>query len=79
MQSALLGQTETVAQLKALYHRLDLPVSLAALQVDIHDEEQIKRLIERTLQAGESIHLLPLALNETTLRSALSYVESQTA
>ncbi|MNW10246.1 putative oxidoreductase [compost metagenome] len=54
-------------------------MSLAALQVDIHDEEQIKRLIKRTLQAGESIHLLPLALNETTLRSALGYVESQTA
>jgi uncharacterized oxidoreductase len=79
VQSALLGQQETVAQLIALYHRLDLPVSLAALQVDIHDEAQIKRLIERTLQAGESIHLLPLALNPATLRSALSYVESQTA
>jgi uncharacterized oxidoreductase len=77
VQSALLGQPETVAQLIALYRRLDLPVSLAALQVDIHDEAQIKRLIERTLQQGESIHLLPITINDSSLRAALSFVESQ--
>jgi len=79
VQSALLEQWETVTQLIALYRRLDLPVSLAALAVDIHDDEQVRRLIARTLQQGESIHLLPIALSEATLRSALSYVEAQAA
>jgi len=79
VQSALLEQWETVTQLIALYRRLDLPVSLAALAVDIHDDEQVRRLIARTLQQGESIHLLPIALSEAILRSALSYVEAQAA
>ncbi|SQI39722.1 Glycerol dehydrogenase [Serratia plymuthica] len=52
VQSALLEQWETVTQLIALYRRLDLPVSLAALAVDIHDDEQVRRLIARTLQQG---------------------------
>ncbi|GAA3600214.1 oxidoreductase [Gibbsiella greigii] len=79
VQSALLGQHDVVNQLIALYRRLDLPVSLAALNVDIHDEAQIERLIARTLQAGESIHFLPVPLNDGTLRTALSYVESLAA
>jgi len=79
VQSVLLEQWETVTQLIALYRRLDLPVSLAALAVDIHDDEQVRRLIARTLQQGESIHLLPIALSEATLRSALKYVEAQAA
>jgi uncharacterized oxidoreductase len=77
VQSALLEQYEVVAQLIALYKRLDLPVSLAELRVDIHDDEQIARLIARTLKSTESIHLLPNHLNEKSLRAALEYVEKQ--
>ncbi|QOI55069.1 oxidoreductase [Rouxiella badensis subsp. acadiensis] len=77
VQSALLEQYEVVAQLIALYKRLDLPVSLAELRVDIHDDEQIARLIARTLNSTESIHLLPNNPNEKSLRAALEYVEKQ--
>jgi uncharacterized oxidoreductase len=77
VQSALLEQYEVVAQLIALYKRLDLPVSLAELRVDIHDDEQIARLIARTLKSTESIHLLPNNPNEKSLRAALEYVEKQ--
>ncbi|MBF7978927.1 MULTISPECIES: oxidoreductase [Rahnella] len=76
VQSALLNQPEVVQQLKALYRVLDLPVSLAQLQVDIHDEAQISRLIERTLQTGESIHLLPGNPNAEQLRLAFEFVEN---
>ena len=75
VQSALLSQPEVVRQLKALYRVLDLPVSLAELNVDIHDEKQIARLIERTLQKGESIHLLPGYPDAKQLRLALEFVE----
>jgi uncharacterized oxidoreductase len=78
VQSALLKQFDVVSQLIAQYQRLDLPVSLAQLQVDIHDRQQVSRLIERTLKAGESIHLLPDQPNAETLAAALEYVEKQT-
>jgi len=77
VQSALLSQPEVVRQLTALYRVLDLPVSLAELNVDIHDEKQIARLIERTLQKGESIHLLPGNPNAEQLRLALEFVENK--
>ncbi|QLK63638.1 oxidoreductase (plasmid) [Enterobacteriaceae bacterium Kacie_13] len=77
VQSALLNQPEVVRQLTALYRVLDLPVSLAELNVDIHDEKQIARLIERTLQKGESIHLLPGNPNAEQLRLALEFVENK--
>jgi uncharacterized oxidoreductase len=54
-----------------------LPVSLAELRVDIHDDEQIARLIARTLKSTESIHLLPNNPNEKSLQAALEYVEKQ--
>jgi hydroxycarboxylate dehydrogenase A len=77
VQSALLNQPEVVQQLTALYKVLDLPVSLAQLQVDIHDEKQLSRLIERTLQPGESIHLLPGNPNAEQLRLAFEFVENK--
>src|SRR5476651_316916 len=77
VQSALLNQPDVVRQLTALYRVLDLPVSLAELNVDIHDEKQIARLIERTLQKGESIHLLPGNPNAEQLRLALEFVENK--
>lgn len=77
VQSALLNQPRVVLQLTALYKVLDLPVSLAQLQVDIHDERQMSRLIERTLQAGESIHLLPGNPNAEQLRLAFEFVENK--
>lgn len=77
VQSALLKQFDVVDQLIALYQRLDLPVSLSALQVDIHNDEHIQRLIARTLKAGESIHLLPNNPDDVSLRAALEYVEKQ--
>jgi uncharacterized oxidoreductase len=77
VQSALLNQPEVVQQLTALYKVLDLPVSLAQLQVDIHDGQQMSRLIERTLQAGESIHLLPGNPNAEQLRLAFEFVENK--
>jgi len=77
VQSALLEQFEVVDQLIALYQRLDLPVSLAELEVDIHDAQQIDRLIARTLKSTESIHLLPNSPSEKSLRAALEYVEKR--
>jgi uncharacterized oxidoreductase len=47
------------------------------LQVDIHDEKQLSRLIERTLQPGESIHLLPGNPNAEQLRLAFEFVENK--
>lgn len=77
VQSALLNQPQVVQQLTALYKVLDLPVSLAQLQVDIHDDRQMSRLIERTLQTGESIHLLPGNPNAEQLRLAFEFVENK--
>ena len=77
VQSALLNQPDVVVQLTALYKVLDLPVSLAQLQVDITDEKQMSRLIERTLQPGESIHLLPGHPDAAQLRRAFEFVEEQ--
>ncbi len=77
VQSALLNQPDVVVQLTALYKVLDLPVSLAQLQVDITDEKQLSRLIERTLQPGESIHLLPGHPDAVQLRRAFEFVEEQ--
>ncbi|MCL6408720.1 iron-containing alcohol dehydrogenase, partial [Dickeya dadantii] len=75
VQSALLGDSETLLQLKAAFKVFGLPTSLAELDVDIHDRAALQAVIARTLQAGESIHYLPLSLNEDVLLAAFNTVE----
>ncbi|MFJ5315931.1 oxidoreductase [Pectobacterium versatile] len=76
VQSALLGDNDTLLQLKEAFKAFGLPTSLAALDVDIHDRAALQAVIARTLQAGESIHYLPLTLNEEVLLAAFNTVES---
>ncbi|ATO32805.1 oxidoreductase [Dickeya dianthicola] len=75
VQCALLGQTETLRQLKAAFRVFGLPVSLAELDVDMTDETALQAVIARTLQAGESIHYLPGPLDADTLLTAFQTVE----
>ena len=76
VQSALLGDSDTLCQLKEAFKAFGLPTTLAALDVDIHDRAALRAVIARTLQAGESIHYLPLTLNEDVLLAAFNTVES---
>ncbi|PWC17370.1 oxidoreductase [Brenneria corticis] len=76
VQSALLGDIDTLRQLKAAYKVLGLPTSLAELSVDINDQASVRAVIERTLQRDESIHYLPLTLNESVLLEAFKTVET---
>ncbi|QTF08026.1 oxidoreductase [Brenneria izadpanahii] len=76
VQSALQKDLDTLRQLKAAFKVLGLPTSLAELDVDINDRASIQAVIERALQPSESIHYLPLTLNESVLLDALNTVET---
>ncbi|EJF29782.1 MULTISPECIES: oxidoreductase [Enterobacteriaceae] len=76
VQSALLGQDDVLAQLTQAYKRFNLPTKLAQLDVDIHNRADLDKVIARTLQAGESIHALPVALSSESLLAALEKVEA---
>lgn len=75
VQCALLGQLDWLENLSAAWQKLGLPTSLAAMKVDIADNTAMARVIARTLQPGESIHLVPVALNEQILLAAMQTVE----
>ena len=75
VQSALLGQDDVLAQLVQAYQRFNLPTTLAALEVDINNSEQLDKVIAHTLRPVESIHFLPVELNGETLRAAFEKVE----
>ena len=75
VQSALLGQDDVLAQLVQAYRRFNLPTTLAALEVDINNREQLDKVIAHTLRPVESIHFLPVELNAETLRAAFEKVE----
>ena len=75
VQSALLGQDDVLAQLVQAYQRFNLPTTLAALEVDINNREQLDKVIAHTLRPVESIHFLPVELNGETLRAAFEKVE----
>jgi len=76
VQSALLGQDEVLAQLVNAFQRFNLPTSLAALEVDIHNRDELDRVIAHTLRPVESIHYLPVTLTPETLRAAFEKVET---
>lgn len=76
VQSALLGQDAITAQLIEAYKRFDLPTTLAQLEIDIQQRDQVDRLIHHTLRPVESIHYLPIALTPEILRAALEKVEA---
>ena len=76
VQCALLGQDEVLAQLVAAYQRFNLPTTLAALEVDIHNHSELDKVITHTLRPVESIHYLPVTLSADTLRAAFEKVES---
>ncbi|CAK9886335.1 MAG: Hydroxycarboxylate dehydrogenase A [Candidatus Erwinia impunctatus] len=76
VQSALLGQDEVLTQLTQSFKRFNLPSKLAQLGVDINNRADIEKVINRTLQEGESIHALPVTLSPEVLLNALKKVES---
>lgn len=75
VQTALLGQIETLHQLIDAFQRFDLPVSLAQLDVDITHQADMDAFIQHTLRPIESIHLLPKPVTPETLRAAIEVVE----
>ncbi|MBJ7220464.1 MULTISPECIES: oxidoreductase [unclassified Brenneria] len=76
VQSALLGDDATLRQLRAAFKVLGLPTSLAELAVDINDRAAMQAVIARALKPGESIHYLPLALDEQVILDAFHKVET---
>lgn len=76
VQSALLGQEDVLAQLVAAYQRFNLPTTLRALEVDIHNRDELDKVIAHTLRPVESIHFLPITLSPDVLRAAFEKVES---
>lgn len=76
VQSALLGQDYVLAQLIAAYQRFNLPTTLAALDVDIHNTAELDSVIAHTLRPVESIHYLAVELTPQTLRAAFEKVEA---
>ncbi|XTZ37329.1 oxidoreductase [Salmonella enterica] len=76
VQCALLGQDEVLAQLIEAYQRFNLPTTLAALEVDIHDRAALDKVIAHTLRPVESIHYLPVDLTPDSLRAAFEKVEA---
>lgn len=76
VQSALLGQDDVLAQLVAAYQRFNLPTTLRELDVDIHNRDELDKVIAHTLRPVESIHYLPVTLTPEVLRAAFEKVES---
>ena len=76
VQSALLGQEDVLTQLVAAYQRFNLPTTLRALEVDIHNRDELDKVIAHTLRPVESIHFLPITLSPDVLRAAFEKVES---
>jgi uncharacterized oxidoreductase len=76
VQSALLGQDDVLAQLVAAYQRFNLPITLRELDVDIHNRDELDKVIAHTLHPVESIHYLPVTLTPEVLRAAFAKVES---
>src|SRR5690606_11360875 len=75
-QSALLAQDDVLALLQAAYLRLTLPTTLRELDVDIHNRDELDKVIAHTLRPVESIHYLPVTLTPEVLRAAFAKVES---
>jgi glycerol dehydrogenase-like iron-containing ADH family enzyme len=65
-----------LAQLVAAYQRFNLPTTLRELEVDIHNREELDKVIAHTLRPVESIHYLPVELTPEILRAAFEKVES---
>ncbi|WP_058911743.1 oxidoreductase [Entomohabitans teleogrylli] len=76
VQAALLGQQETLRQLVSAYQRFNLPTSLAELEVDIHNQDQLDKVIAHTLRPSESIHTLTVPVTPQALREAFFSVEA---
>ncbi|MEF3111166.1 oxidoreductase [Raoultella sp. WB_B2P2-3] len=76
VQSALLGQDAVLAQLVTAYQRFNLPTTLAELDVDIHNQAELEKVIAHTLRPVESIHFLPVELTPQTLMAAFEKVEN---
>ncbi|WP_213991202.1 oxidoreductase [Sodalis sp. dw_96] len=75
VQCALLGQDEWLRTLSAAWETFGLPTSLEAMNVDINDSHAMAQVASRTLQPGESIHLLRAELSEAGLLAAMRTVE----
>ncbi|AGJ87078.1 oxidoreductase [Raoultella ornithinolytica] len=76
VQSALLGQDDVLAQLINAWQRFNLPTTLAELDVDIHNRDELERVIAHTLRPVESIHFLPVELTPQSLAAAFEKVEN---
>lgn len=79
VQSELLGQRDVTEQLIAAFARFNLPTSLKALGVDIHNHADVEKVITRTLAPFESIHALSVPLSAESLRGAIERVEALSA
>ena len=75
VQSALLSQDDVLAALIAAYQRFNLPTTLRELDVDIHNCDELDKVIAHTLRPVESIHYLPVELTPEVLRAAFEKVE----
>ena len=60
----------------AAYRRFNLPITLRELDVDIHNRDELDKVIAHTLRPVESIHYLPVTLTPEVLRAAFAKVES---
>lgn len=76
VQSALLGQDEVTAQLIDAFRRFELPTSLAQLDIDIRQREQVDKIIAHTLRPTESVHYLPVKLTPAALWAAFEKIEA---
>ncbi len=74
VQLALVQKEQELRRLIHVYRRLCLPVSLHALSVSPQDKSAVNAIIQRTLQEGESIWLMP-DINAERLESAINHVE----
>ncbi|MFP1831359.1 oxidoreductase [Lonsdalea quercina] len=76
VQCALLDDTDALLELSAAFRLMGLPTTLADLAIDINDSAAMNAIVARTLQPGESIHYVPVALDEARLLMAFRRVES---
>lgn len=73
-QLALEGKWEEIDSLVPLYQRLNLPISLTQMGAYPIDEASLEELLA-FMDSKEKVHLLPLEINQTTLRKALVDLE----
>ena len=75
VQAALLNQQQDIRKLLHFYRQLKLPVTLAELGVNLHQRDEMDRMIAHTLRSHETIHLLPVKVTADSLYQAMAAIE----